>query len=89
MVSSRTHWSTTVPADHLIDRHAHWGELRERLTDVARGAEAGVRPRPFVAISRQAGAGGEAVARALGVRAGCSVPPQSSTMSEDDSRRKG
>ncbi|MCU0292172.1 MAG: cytidylate kinase-like family protein [Thermoanaerobaculaceae bacterium] len=73
MVSSHTHWSAAVPADHLIDRHAHWGELRQRLSDVTGGAGAGVQPRPFVAISRQAGAGGEAVARALGSRLGWQV----------------
>lgn len=73
MMSSRTHWSATVPADHLIDRHAHWGELRERLGDVAHGTDTSVRQGPFVAISRQAGAGGEAVAQALGARLGWQV----------------
>jgi cytidylate kinase len=61
--------------DHLADRNMRWDELRRSLsglTSPRAGADA-TPLGPFIAISREAGAEGEAVARELGVQLGWRV----------------
>lgn len=61
--------------DHLADRNMRWGELRQRLSSLGTpqtGAEPS-RLGPFVALSREAAAGGELLARQLGARLGWRV----------------
>ncbi|HUK12550.1 MAG TPA: cytidylate kinase-like family protein [Thermoanaerobaculaceae bacterium] len=61
--------------DRLADRNMRWTELRRRLVSFAapgRPAAATVL-HPYIALSRQAGAGGESLARRLGAALGWPV----------------
>ncbi|HPC82606.1 MAG TPA: cytidylate kinase-like family protein [Thermoanaerobaculaceae bacterium] len=72
MVTERTRF-TGSPLDRLADRHGHWRELRRHLEEVSREGGQGSARGAYIAISRQAGAGGEAVARAVGAALGWHV----------------
>lgn len=72
MVTQRTQLTGST-LDRLVDRHGHWRELRQHLEAVSREGSQGVGHGTYVAISRQAGAGGEAVARAVGAALGWQV----------------
>lgn len=65
MVTQRTQFTGST-LDRLADRHGHWQELRQHLEEVSRDGGQGAGHGTYIAISRQAGAGGEAVARAVG-----------------------
>ncbi len=61
--------------DHLADRNMRWGELRRSLS-ILTGPQAGrdaARLSPYIALSREAGAGGELIARQVGDRLGWRV----------------
>lgn len=72
MVTQRTQFTGSA-LDRLVDRHGHWRELRQHLEAVTRPGGPEARRGSFVAISRQAGAGGEEVARAVGEALGWQV----------------
>ncbi len=57
MVTQRTRF-TGSPLDRLADRHGHWRELRRHLEEVSREGGQGSARGAYIAISRQAGAGG-------------------------------
>lgn len=72
MVAQRTRFAGGA-LDRLAERHGHWQELRQHLEEVSRLDGRGGGHGAYVAISRQAGAGGEAVARAVGAALGWRV----------------
>lgn len=65
-MGSRNPWAREIQ-DHLADRHGHFREIRRRVEEMA--AHEGTQVSeisPFVAISREYGAGGCELARRLG-----------------------
>lgn len=72
MVTQRTQFTGST-LDRLANRHGHWQELRQHLEEVSRDGGQGAGRGTSVAVSRQAGAGGEVVARAVGAALGWQV----------------
>jgi hypothetical protein len=72
-MGTRNPWAPTIQ-DRLSDRHGHFREIRRHVEELSRSEqERAAEIGPFVAISRQYGAGGCAVANRLGEALGWRV----------------
>jgi hypothetical protein len=72
-MGSRNPWAREIQ-DHLADRHVHWHEIKRRVDELSREhPDARAEVRPYIAISREAGAGGCEVARRVGSALGWRV----------------
>jgi cytidylate kinase len=65
MSSNRFKWGRGAH-ERPADRQGRWAEVRRRVEELAEREPEGTPLHPFVAISREAGAGGKEVARLLG-----------------------